>query len=388
MNLDDLIREIAPRIAELRRDIHAHPELAFAETRTADLVAKRLEALGIEVHRGLARTGVVGRLRCGTGKRTIGLRADMDALPLDEANEFGHRSQTAGRMHACGHDGHTAMLLGAAEALARTRAFDGTVYFIFQPAEEHEGGGRVMVEEGLFERFPMERVFGLHNWPDLPAGSFGILDGPVMAGADRFEVAISGRGCHAAMPHRGDDVVLAGAALVQSIQSLVSRTLDPLAPAVVSVTRFQAGQADNILPEHAVLGGTIRHFDAQVQAVLEAGMDRVCKGIAAAHGVKVDLRIERGYPPTINSAEPARLCRAAALEIAGAGRVLSDLKPSMGAEDFAFLSAKVPGCYAWLGSGKENGGRLHSPRFDFNDEVIPAGIRYWVRIAETALPKT
>ncbi len=387
--------DLHQRIAAIRRDIHAHPELAFAEQRTADVVARHLEAAGIEMHRGLARTGVVGRISCGTGKRAIGLRADMDALPLAELNAFEHRSQHAGTMHACGHDGHTAMLLGAAEALVALRdagGFNGTVYLIFQPAEEQVGGGRIMVAEGLFERFPMEMVFGLHNWPGLPAGQFAVMEGPVMAGADRFEITVTGRGAHAAMPHQGTDTVLAGAALVQSLQSLVSREIDPLEPAVVSVTRFHAGNADNVLPETAVLGGTVRTFRPALQDALEAGMRRICAGIETSYRVQVALHFERGYPPTINAAAATDICRETAREVVGMDSVQTNLKPSMGAEDFAYLAQAVPGCYVWLGNGPADrlggggGCMLHSPHYDFNDAVIPVGIRYWTRLVEKVLP--
>jgi hippurate hydrolase len=390
MKLDSLLPELAARIAAIRRDIHAHPELAFHETRTADVVAAHLEATGVEVHRGLAKTGVVARIACGTGRRAIGLRADMDALPLTEQNGFPHRSKHEGRMHACGHDGHTAMLLGAAEALVRLReagGFDGTVYLIFQPAEEHEGGGKHMVEEGLFEKFPMEMVFGLHNWPGLTAGSFAVMEGPVMAGADRFEITVGGRGAHAAMPHQGTDTVLAGAALVQALQSLVSRATDPLDPAVVSVTRFHAGHADNVLPEQAVLGGTVRTFRPDLQDALEQGMRRICQGIEATHRVHIELKYERGYPPTINAPGPSAICREVAQEVVGAERLDLRRKPSMGAEDFAYLSQVVPGCYVWLGNGMGEGGcMLHSPHYDFNDEIIATGICYWVRLVEKVLP--
>lgn len=391
MSLNEFLPELAERIGELRRDLHAHPELAFEEHRTAAVVAERLQQLGLEVFTGIARTGVVARLELGDGGngRAIGLRADMDALPLPEMNHFPHRSRHEGRMHACGHDGHTALLLGAAEALLRLRdrlPCAGTVYFIFQPAEEHEGGGRVMVEEGLFQRFPMQQVFGLHNWPGLAAGSIAAIAGPVMAGADRFEVNITARGVHAAMPHLGSDAVLAGAALVQALQALVSRETDPQEAAVVSVTRFHAGHADNILPEQALLGGTVRSFRPELQDALEAGMERVCAGIAATHRVAVDLQFARGYPPTINAAGPTALCRGVAREVVGEQNVVDGLKPSMGAEDFAYLSRVVPGCYVWLGNGPGAGGcMLHSAHYDFNDAIIPVGIRYWVKLVETAL---
>ena len=384
--INELLPALTPKIAAFRRDIHAHPELAFNEKRTSERVADYLEGLGLEVHRGIARTGVVAKLSQGHGTRAIGLRADMDALPLKELNTFPHHSTHDGKMHACGHDGHTAMLLGAAEALSKLRDFDGTVYFIFQPAEEHEGGGRVMVEEGLFERFPMEMVFGLHNWPGLPAGSFGVTEGPVMAGTDRFEIEITGRGGHAAMPHQAVDVVLAGSALVQALQSLVSRNTDPLDSAVVSVTRFHAGHADNVLPETALLGGTVRTLNGELQDALEEGVRRICNGIEATYRVSIDLRYERGYPPTVNAAEPSQIARDVAQHVAIDGLVYLQLPPSMGAEDFAYMARVVPACYVWLGNGPGEGGcMLHSPHYDFNDEIIATGIRYWVRLVQWVL---
>ena len=384
--INELLPALTPKIAAFRRDIHAHPELAFNEKRTSEKVADYLEGLGLEVHRGIARTGVVAKLSLGHGKRAIGLRADMDALPLKELNTFPHHSTHDGKMHACGHDGHTAMLLGAAEALSKLRDFDGTVYFIFQPAEEHEGGGRVMVEEGLFERFPMEMVFGLHNWPGLPAGSFGVTEGPVMAGTDRFEIEITGHGGHAAMPHQAVDVVLAGSALVQALQSLVSRNTDPLDSAVVSVTRFHAGHADNVLPETAILGGTVRTLNGELQDALEEGVRRICNGIEVTYRVSIDLRYERGYPPTVNAAEPSQIARDVAQHVAIDGLVYLQLPPSMGAEDFAYMARVVPACYVWLGNGPGEGGcMLHSPHYDFNDEIIATGIRYWVRLVQRTL---
>jgi hippurate hydrolase len=397
MMLEELLPELAPRIAAIRRDIHAHPELAFGEWRTADLVAAHLERLGLAVQRGLAGTGVIATLQAGSSPCVIGLRADMDALPLEELNCFAHRSTHPGQMHACGHDGHTAMLLGAAEALVRLRdegRFDGTVHFIFQPAEEHEGGARVMVEQGLFARFPMDAVYGLHNWPGLPVGEMAIMSGPVMAGADRFDMLIKGHGGHAAMPHQTTDTVLAGAALVQALQMLVGRNSDPLEPAVLSVTRFHAGHADNVLPEEAQLGGTVRTFSVAQQQLMEAGMRRICAGVAAAHNVEIALDYARGYPPTINSEAETALCAAVAAQVLGAERVRRDLRPSMGAEDFAYLLQARPGCYVWLGNGdsanEATGGQsacmLHSPHYDFNDAIIPLGIAYWVRLVEQALP--
>lgn len=392
--VDALIAAIAPKIVALRRDLHAHPELAFAETRTAEVVAKRLAELGIEVHRGIAQTGIVGVLRQGDSPRAIGLRADMDALPLDEANDFAHRSIYPGRMHACGHDGHTAMLLGAAELLQQTRSFNGTVYLIFQPAEEHEGGGRKMVEEGLFQRFPMQQVFGLHNWPGLPAGQFAVTEGPVMAGADRFAITINGRGGHAAMPHLTTDVVLAGVTLAQALQQVISRETDPLTAAVLSITRFQAGSADNILPETALLGGTVRTFQTEQQARLQAALQRVCSGVGAAHNVQIELAYEVGYPPTENDAAATALSRAAAqnvLQQRGTGGAPLILPPSMGAEDFAYLANACPACYVWLGAGNGRkmgsaGCMLHSAHYDFNDAIIASGLAYWWQLVQLALP--
>lgn len=384
--LQEHFPDLVGRIAQLRRDIHAHPELAFAEHRTAALVADYLRSLGLEVHPGVAGTGVVATLTVGNSQRAIGLRADMDALPLDELNHFPHHSREAGKMHACGHDGHTAMLLGAAEVLSKTRQFAGTVVFIFQPAEEHEGGGQRMVEEGLFQRFPMEMVFGLHNWPGLPAGSMAVHQGPVMAGADRFSIKVTGQGGHAAMPHQAVDVVLAGSALVQALQSLISRNTDPLDSAVLSVTQFEAGHADNVLPETASLGGTVRTFRPDLQAAMEMGMRRICTGIEATYGVGIELDYERGYPPTINDEGAVFLCREVARQVAVGGEVHTSLKPSMGAEDFAYLAREVPGCYVWLGNGPGDGGcMLHSPHYDFNDDILATGIRYWVRLAERVL---
>jgi hippurate hydrolase len=375
------------RFVALRRDLHAHPELAFEERRTADVVARTLEAAGIEVHRGLAETGVVGVLRCGSSPRAIGLRADMDALPIQEQNVFPHRSRLPGRMHACGHDGHTAMLLAAAEHLAASRDFDGTVYFIFQPAEETIGGARVMIEAGLFERFPMQAVYGMHNWPGLPVGQFAVHAGPVMACADQFDITLRGHGAHAAFPHQGRDPTVAGAALVQALQTVVSRTLDPLDAAVLSITRFHAdGGAYNVIPDQAELRGTVRAFRPEVQDQVEAAMERLCAGIGAAHGVQVSLAYQRGYPPTVNDAAEAARCRAVLEDLVGAENVRTDMRPAMGAEDFAYLLAQRPGCYVWIGNGPGEGGcMLHNPHYDFNDEILPLGASYWVRLTQHVL---
>ena len=390
-----------PFLAELtafRRDIHAHPELAFDEQRTSDQVAAELLRYGLEVHRGLAKTGVVAAIRAGTSDRAIGLRADMDALPLQELNEFGHRSRHPGKMHACGHDGHTAMLLGAARWLAEHRNFDGTVYCIFQPAEEAEGGAKVMVEEGLFEQFPMEAVYGLHNWPGVPVGQMAVMPGPVMAGTCAFEIKVRGHGCHAAMPHLGSDPIVAAAELVQALQTVVSRTLHPCEAGVVSVTQIHAGEAWNVIPEEVVLRGTIRSFKPAVQEQIETAVERLCKGVAAAHGAHASVWFDHRYPPTVNSAAEAALCRDVAAEVCGAERVIVDALPSMGAEDFAYMLAVKPGCYVWLGNGIQGDAHaahgitagactLHSPHYDFNDEVLALGVTYWVRLAERALAR-
>jgi amidohydrolase len=378
--------------AAIRRDIHAHPELAFNETRTADLVAAELARYGIEVHRGLAKTGVVGVVRAGTSSRMIGLRADMDALPLAEMNDFAHRSRHEGRMHACGHDGHTAMLLGAARYVAEHRdaiGLDGAVAFIFQPAEESEGGAEVMIKDGLFDKFPVEAVYGLHNWPGMPAGEMAVMSGPVMAGTCAFEVTLTGRGCHAAMPHQGVDTIVAGSQLVQALQTVVARNLHPCEAAVVSVTQFHAGSAWNILPEEAVLRGTIRSFKPEVQAAVEQAIERLCTGVAAANGAEIAVTFDHRYPPTVNSAAEAEICRRAAAGVLGADRVRGDELPSMGAEDFAYMLREKPGCYVWLGNGQAAaagaGCTLHSPHYDFNDGIIALGVRYWVNLVRTTL---
>lgn len=385
MSVNETIRRNHQKWIDIRRDIHAHPELAFAEHRTAELVARHLEQIGLQVHRGVGETGVVGVLRAGRSLQAVGLRADMDALPIQERNVFAHHSRHKGCMHACGHDGHTTMLLAAAEALAAHPDFDGTVYFVFQPAEEGEGGADAMVRDGLFERFPMSAIYGLHNWPGMAAGQFAVHRGPVMASADRFDIEIVGRGAHGAMPHLGADPVLAGSALVQAIQSVVSRNLDPVAPAVVSVTRFHAGEAYNVIPDRAALGGTVRAFSEAVQDAIEAALQRLCAGMAASHGVEISLEYRRGYPPTINTPAEADVCAEVAAGVGGG--VITDAPPSMGAEDFAFYLRHKPGCYVWLGNGPGEGGcTLHNPNYDFNDEVIPVGVRYWVELVRRLLP--
>lgn len=369
-----------------RRDVHAHPETAFEEHRTAEIVADKLESFGITVHRGLAKTGVVGSLTVGASTRAVGLRADLDALPIQETNTFEHRSRHAGRMHACGHDGHVAMLLGAAKHLAASRNLDGTVHFIFQPAEESRGGGRVMVEEGLFDRFPMEAVFGMHNWPGMPVGEFGVMPGPMMASSDEFEIRITGRGGHAAMPHQTIDPVVVGSQIVQALQTIVSRNANPVDATVITVTQFHAGDAINVIPGEAVLRGTARAFRPAVQDLIEEGIRRICAGVAAAHGARIAVRYERHYPPTINTPAEAAFAAQVMRDIVGAENVHTDLPPTMGAEDFAFMLQVKPGAYAWIGNGPGEGGcMLHNPRYDFNDAILPLGATYWTRLAESYL---
>ncbi len=372
-----------------RRHIHAHPETAFEEHRTADFVAAKLSEFGIEVDRGLAGTGVVGTLRAGKGSRAIGLRADMDALHVAEANGFDHRSTHAGKMHACGHDGHTAMLLGAARYLAETQTFDGTVHFIFQPAEENEAGGRVMVEQGLFEKFPVEAVYGMHNWPGLPVGRFAVRPGPMMAASDLFEIVVTGKGAHAAMPHRGIDPVVVAAQIVGALQSIASREASPLDSVVVTVTQFHAGDTWNVIPQQAILRGTTRSFTPELRDMVEASLRRIATGIAAAHGANAAISYDRRYPPTINSEAETELAAAAMSEVAGSENVERDLPPTMGAEDFAFMLQAKPGAYVWIGNGGEaSGPGLHHPAYDFNDEILPIGASYWARLIERNLPRT
>jgi hippurate hydrolase len=381
--LDHLCRELT----DLRRDLHAHPEIAFKELRTSDLIVETLVAAGIEVDRGLAGTGVVGSLRLGSGP-TIGLRADMDALPLKERTGVSHTSRNDGCMHACGHDGHVAMLLGAARFLSEQGGFSGTVHFVFQPAEENLAGGKRMVEEGLFDRFPMRAIFGLHNWPGLPAGTMGVRSGPVMAAADFFELRIHGVGGHAAYPQRAKDAIVTGAQIVTAWQTLVSRATDPLEAAVLSVTRFHGGTTDNVIPAEVALGGTVRSFRPDVQTGIEEGMRRIAKGVAAAHGVEVELDYDRRYRATVNDSNEAQIALKAMEKTVGSDQVLCDLPPTMGAEDFGWMLAACPGAYAMIGNGTDgaHGRALHNPGYDFNDGIIRTGVRYWVNLVRELLP--
>ena len=383
--------DIAARHGELtaiRRDIHRHPETAFEEERTAATVAERLAASGIEVRSGLAKTGVVGTLRRGDSGRAIALRADMDALNMAERNDFDHRSVHPGKMHACGHDGHTAMLLGAARHLAEKGSFDGAVHFIFQPAEECVGGARVMVEEGLFETFPVEGVYGMHNMPGLAAGRIAVSPGPVMASADEFFIDIAGVGGHGAFPHRAVDPVYVVGEIIVALQTIVARGADPLQPAVVSVTMVQAGEASNVIPETARLVGTARAFSGETRDLIEASMKRVVAGIAAAHGATAEVAYRRGYPATVNHPAESEIAARAAARAVGDGNLVRDFPPMMGSEDFAFMLAARPGCYVFIGNGEGDGYPMcHSPHYDFNDDILPIGASYWVSLVEDVLAR-
>ena len=387
MAINNRIAEFTPEMTEWRQHIHQHPETAFEEHNTSDYVAMRLHEFGIEVHRGLAGTGVVGTLKGSRGDGpAIGLRADMDALDIEEKNEIDYKSENPGKMHACGHDGHSAMLLGAAKYLAETRNFAGTVHFIFQPAEENEAGGRVMVEEGLFDKFPVESVYGMHNMPGIPVGEFAIRPGPIMASSDIFEITLTGLGTHAALPQLGRDPVIAASQLVTALQAITSRTVSPLDAAVVSVTQLHMGDTWNVIPEEAVIRGTTRAFKPKVQDHLEAELSRVTNGIAAAFSIEARVNYERRYPPTINEPLETILTADVAREIAGADMVSLDKDPMMGAEDFAFMLNEKPGAYMWIGNGPGDGGcMLHNPRYDFNDNILALGASYWAKLAETRL---
>jgi amidohydrolase len=390
MKLIDSIAAAAPAIAVLRRDIHAHPELCFAERRTADLVADKLGEWGIPVHRGLGVTGVVGIVKAGTSKRAIGLRADMDALPMQEFNTFDHASRHRGKMHACGHDGHTAMLLAAAQYFSQQRNFDGTVYLIFQPAEEGGGGAREMIKDGLFDQFPMDAVFGLHNWPGSAVGHFAASAGAVMASSNEFKITIRGKGGHAAMPHNALDPVPVACQLVQAFQTIVSRNVKPIDAGVVSVTMIHAGEATNVIPDSCELQGTVRTFSLDVLDMIEQRMKDMSAQLCAAFGLVAEFEFERNYPPTINSAAEAEFCREVMADLVGAERVQVQ-EPTMGAEDFSYMLLAKPGCYAFIANGDgahrdlgHGGGpcMLHNPSYDFNDALLPLGASYWVRLTE------
>lgn len=373
----------------LRRDIHAHPELCFQEERTSEMIARTLAAWGIEVHRGLGKTGVVGVIQGRPGPRSIGLRADIDALPMTEHNQFAHASRYAGRMHACGHDGHTAMLLSAAQHLAATRDFDGKVILVFQPAEEGGGGAREMIQDGLFERFPMDAIFGMHNWPGMPAGTFAIKDGPCFASSNEFHITIRGKGCHGAMPHLGIDPVPVACQLVLAFQTILTRNLRPIETGVISVTMIQAGEATNVVPESVTLQGTVRTFTDETLDLIEERMRELSHQLSAAFGATAEFEFQRNYPPTINHSAETAFARQVMTEVVGPERV-ELFEATMGAEDFSFFLQHKPGAYFVIGNGDgthREGGHglgpctLHNPSYDFNDALIPLGATYWVRLA-------
>ena len=390
MNILPEVSALVPEMREWRHHLHAHPETAFEERATAAFVAEKLASFGLEVHTGLATTGVVGVLRAGRAagdeQAAIGLRADLDALHVHERSGVPYGSRNEGRMHACGHDGHTTMLLGAASALARRKRIGGTVYFIFQPAEENEGGGRVMVEEGLFERFPMRAVYGMHNWPRMPAGTFAVRAGPLMGAYDIFEIVGTGKGAHAAMAYAGKDPMLFAAQTINALQTIVARNVHPQDAGVVSVTQVHAGDTWNVIPQEVVLRGTVRTFKREVQDLIERRIRGIASGVAATFDMSATVRYERRYPALVNAEAQTRDVVAAAEAIVGAQHVDTDPTPEMGSEDFAFMLEAKPGAYVWLGAGSgPDTPNIHSPQYDFNDAVLPIGASYWVTLAEQQL---
>ncbi len=390
MNIIDSISAQSDAIARIRKDIHAHPELRFEEHRTADLVAQQLTAWGIPIHRGLGGTGVVGIIKNGASDRALGLRADMDALPILEKNTFEHASRHHGKMHACGHDGHTAMLLGAAQHLAQHRHFDGTVYLIFQPAEEGGGGAREMIRDGLFEQFPMQAVFGMHNWPGMAAGTFAVSPGPVMASSNEFKVTIQGKGGHAALPHTTLDPLPVACQMVQAFQTIITRNKKPIDAGVISVTMIHAGEATNVVPDRCELQGTVRTFTLEVLDMIEARMRQIAEHTCAAQGLTCTFEFLRNYPPTINAVAEAEFAKLVMTDLVGPDQVLVQ-EPTMGAEDFAYMLQAKPGAYCFIGNGDGDHRSvghgagpctLHNPSFDFNDALLPLGASYWVRLVE------
>jgi amidohydrolase len=385
-----IVPEVASGHEEMkqwRRDIHAHPELGFEEDRTSELVARKLTEWGISVTQGLAKTGVVGTLQgSGPGGGSIGLRADMDALPIVELNSFRHASKYVGKMHACGHDGHTTMLLGAAAHLARTRDFSGTVYFIFQPAEEGLGGGDRMVKEGLFTKFPMDAVYGLHNWPGMPVGTVGIRSGPMMASADILDIEIKGKGGHGAMPHLSIDPIVVAAHIVTALQTLVSRSTDPLQSSVLSITAIEGGNAHNVIPEVVRMRGTVRTISPVVRDMMENGIKRIASGVAQGLGAGAVVQYRRMFPALINAPGAVDIAVRAAASVVGADNVNGAMEPVMGSEDFAFMLEAKPGAYAFLGqAGPAGSCMVHSPHYDFNDDLLPIGACYWISLVRQTL---
>jgi len=395
MKLVDPIIAFQSEIQQIRRDLHAHPELCYEEQRTSDVVANKLTEWGIPVIRGLGVTGVVGIIKNGTSERSIGLRADMDALPMQEINTFDHASRHPGKMHACGHDGHTAMLLGAAKHLAEHRNFDGTVYLVFQPAEEGGAGAKRMIEDGLFEQCPMDAIYGMHNWPGIPAGHMSVVEGPMMASSNEFYLTIKGKGAHAAQPHRGIDPVMVAVQIAQSWQTIISRQKSPLDTAVLSITQIHAGSATNVIPDEAKMSGTVRTYTWPVLDLIEQRMGEIAQHTAAAFGAEAEFRFRRNYPPLVNHPAETRFAVEVMKEVLGADRVDDQVEPTMGAEDFAYFLQAKPGCYMFIGNGEgdhRDGGHglgpcvLHNGSYDFNDNLLPIGASFWVRMVEKSLP--
>jgi hippurate hydrolase len=395
MKLVDPIIAFQSEIQQIRRDLHAHPELCYEEKRTSDVVAAKLTEWGIPVIRGLGITGVVGIIKNGTSTRAIGLRADMDALPMQEVNTFAHASRHPGKMHACGHDGHTAMLLGAARHLAGNRNFDGTVYLIFQPAEEGGAGARRMIEDGLFEQCPMDAIYGMHNWPGIPSGHMSVTPGAQMASSNEFYLTVKGKGGHAAQPHKCIDPVIIGMQIAQSWQTIVSRRTNPIDTAVLSLTQFHAGTATNVIPDEAKLAGTVRTLSGKVLDMIEKQMEEVAVNTAAAFGAEVEFKFRRNYPPLVNHPEATRFAVEVMKSVVGADKVDDKVEPSMAAEDFAYFLQARPGCYIFIGNGEgdhRDGGHglgpcvLHNGSYDFNDKLLPVGASFWVKLVEASLP--
>lgn len=395
MKLIDPIVQFHAEIQQIRRDIHQHPELSYEEHRTSEVVAGKLKAWGIPIIRGLGGTGVVGIIKNGTSNRAIGLRADMDALPLQEINSFSHASKHVGRMHACGHDGHTAMLLGAAHHLSQYKNFDGTVYLIFQPAEEGGAGAKRMIDDGLFEQCPMDAVFGMHNWPGTAVGTFGVTVGAMMASANEFQAVIKGKGAHAAQPHKGIDPIMIAVQIAQSWQTIVSRNASPLESAVLSITQIHAGSATNVIPDEAILVGTVRAFSTEMVDLIERRMQKIAEHTAAAFDAQLEFEFQRNYPPLINHVQETAFAIDVMRSIVGDDKVNVQIEPTMGAEDFAFMLQSKPGCYVFIGNGEgahRDAGHglgpcnLHNPSYDFNDDLLSIGATYWVRLAEKYLP--
>ena len=377
-------------MTEWRHALHQNPEMAFEEEWTSDFIAEKLESFGIEIHRGLAKTGIVGVVRGKLpGNRAIGLRADMDALEIEEANTFTHRSQHPGKMHACGHDGHSAMLLGAARHLAENSDFAGTVYLVFQPAEENEGGAKVMIEEGLFDQFPMEAVYGMHNAPEIAVGQLHLRDGPMLASLDIFDIDIQGKGAHAAESHIGIDPIIVQANLVNALQTICSRNISPLESAVLSITQVHGGDMYNVIPDKVVVRGTVRTLKSEIQDQVEAGIRRIAEHIGHAFGATISVNYERRYPSLVNHTEHVELCSKAAARVFGDGNVIVDTPMDMGSEDFAFMLQAKPGCYVYIGNGEgsKGGCMVHNPHYDFNDDILSHGASYWVTLVDTILPR-